>query len=94
MKSILQENRYKCFLCGRYGRLEEHHIFGGFNRKKSEIYGLKVYLCHDCHNEPPNGAHFNKETMNFLHEKGQRAFQSRYPNEDFLKIFGRNYIND
>ena len=31
----------RCWLCGRWGWLEEHHIFGGANRKKSEKYGLK-----------------------------------------------------
>lgn len=40
----------RCWLCGRWGWLEEHHIFGGANRKKSEKYGLKVGLCGDtCH---------------------------------------------
>lgn len=37
-----------CWLCGRNGNgdpLECHHIFGGAMRKKSEKYGLKVYLC-------------------------------------------------
>lgn len=24
-----------CWLCGRWGHLEEHHIFGGAYRKKS-----------------------------------------------------------
>ena len=42
-----------CWLCGRNGNgdpLECHHIFGGAMRKKSEKYGLKVYLCGDrCH---------------------------------------------
>ena len=40
----------ECFLCGRNGAddpLDKHHIFGGAYRKKSERYGLTVYLCHD-----------------------------------------------
>ena len=36
-----------CWLCGRWGHLEEHHIFGGANRKKSTRYGLTVFLCGD-----------------------------------------------
>ncbi len=92
MNSIIQLDTTKCFLCGRHKWLEEHHIFGGYNRRKSEIYGLKVKLCHWCHNEPPNGAHHNKETMQYLHEIGQRTFEAYYPEEDFIKIFGRNYL--
>lgn len=40
-----------CWLCGRNGTaepLDKHHIFGGAYRKKSEKYGLTVYLCHGC----------------------------------------------
>ena len=49
-----------CWLCGKtdYGlnRLERHHIFGGANRKKSERYGLIVYLCGEtCHRNMANG---------------------------------------
>lgn len=92
MDSIIQLDTTKCFLCGKYEWLEEHHIFGGYNRRKSEFYGLKVKLCHWCHNEPPKGAHHNKETMQYLHEIGQRAFEAHYPEEDFMEVFGRNYI--
>ena len=38
-----------CWLCGANGysdHLDRHHIFGGPYRKKSEKYGLVVYLCH------------------------------------------------
>ena len=42
-KSILQKDK-ECFLCTRMQDLEQHHIFGGPNRKWSEKYGLKVWL--------------------------------------------------
>ena len=46
-------NDKRCFLCGRNDPsdpLERHHILGGANRKKSEKYGLVVYLCGNrCH---------------------------------------------
>lgn len=91
-KSILQQNDEICFLCGGYGACEWHHIFGASNRKNSEKYGLKVRLHHNCHNEPPNGVHHNKEVMEQLHKAGQIAFNKAYPDLDFIKIFGRNYI--
>lgn len=90
--SIMQLDSTHCYLCGRNNCLETHHVFGGYNRKKSEFYGLKVRLCHWCHNEPPNGAHFNKEAMEYLHKKGQEAFELYYPEEDFTEIFGKNYL--
>ena len=61
MKSIIQSER-ECFICGS-PYVEEHHIFGGAYRKKSEQYGLKVFLCHCDHNEPPNGVHHNKASL-------------------------------
>lgn len=91
MESILSEER-KCYICGSTRWLERHHIYGGANRPKSEKYGLVVYLCHWCHNEPPNGVHFNKERMRWLREEGQRAFQRRYPDLNFLAIFRHNYL--
>lgn len=92
MKSIIQKDYDSCFLCGTHYWLEEHHVFGAANRKKSERYGLKVKLCHFCHNEPPNGVHFNQERMWKLKQIGQKAFEEKYPDKDFLKEFGRNYL--
>ena len=90
-KSILSEEKV-CFLCGSCRWIEKHHIFGGAMRKKSEHYGLTVYLCHWCHNMPPNGVHFNREKMDELRAVGQRAFQEHYADKDFFKEFGRNYL--
>lgn len=83
-----------CFLCGRDGPLERHHIFGAANRKKSEKYGLVVELCHDCHNEPPRGAHHNAETALYLHQWGQRKamLEQGWSTHDFIREFGKNYL--
>ena len=88
--------RGECLLCGRYTDLERHHIFGGSNRKKSERYGLVAYLCHDCHNEPPFGAHHNKDTMQLLHARGQAlAMQENgWSVPDFIREFGKNYLEE
>lgn len=91
MKSILQ-NEKQCFLCGCQNLIEDHHIFGGANRTLSEKYGLKVYLCHYCHNEPPNGVHFNKERNRQLQAQAQEAFEKLYSHDEFMRIFGRNYL--
>ena len=93
MKSIIQTEK-ECYKCKTTYCLEEHHIFGGSNRKISEKYGLKVYLCHYHHNEPPDGVHFNKEFMQKLHKLGQKAYMKKYNKtiENFIKEFGKNYL--
>lgn len=65
---------------------------GGANRINSEKYGLCVPLCHYCHNEPPNGVHFNRERMDKLKAEGQRKFESIASHEEFMRIFGENYL--
>lgn len=98
MHSILQETR-ECYITGRTDWLEEHHIFYGQGRRKlSEKYGLKVWLNHYWHNEPSSrvcaqgGVHFNRTLRRKLEQDGQRAFERQYPGQDFVQIFGRNYI--
>jgi len=91
----------ECWLCGRYGNTERHHIFGGNGRRrKSEKLGLVVDLCHACHNEPPSkarhfegGVHFNAEAMQKLHEFGQRKAMEEqgWTVEDFIREFGKSY---
>ena len=92
MKTIMTVEEGRCFLCGRYGEMECHHIFGGANRINSTKYGLVVPLCHACHNEPPNGVHFNRERMDELKAAGQRKFESIASHEEFMRIFGENYL--
>lgn len=89
-----------CWLCGRIGygfnAPERHHIFGGANRKKSERLGLVVYLCgNTCHRNGPQAAHNNAETMQRLHEYGQKkAMQENgWTKDDFIREFGKNYID-
>lgn len=90
----------ECFLCGRNGAtdpLDRHHIFGGPFRKKSERLGLVVYLCHNrCHIFGPRSAHQNHDTMRKLHEYGQRKAMKEqgWTTEDFIREFGRNYLED
>lgn len=101
-RSLLTTEKGRCYLCGKYGPTEKHHVFGGPNRQKSELYGLYVFLCHDCHNEPPNGVHFNKNRNRELQRLGQKAFEEKYRYEfrcgddmardAFMKEFGKNYI--
>ena len=87
-----------CFLCGRNGSgdpLDRHHLFGGAYREKSERLGLTVRLCHErCHIFGENAAHRSAETMQALHEYGQRLAMERmgWSEEEFRAAFGKSYL--
>jgi len=85
-----------CWLCGRYGYLEEHHIFGGADRNKSTRYKLIVLLCGErCHRTGPRAVHQCAETAQLLHEFGQRKFmeENNATVADFRRLFGKNYLD-
>ena len=100
MKSIIQTNHDYCFLCNllegdgsRRNELEEHHIvFGRANRKLSEKYGLKIHLCPYHHRIGPKAVHNNKEIRRMTEAIAQEKFKKAFPDEDFVKIFGKNYL--
>jgi len=84
----------ECFLCGQFGFMNTHHIFGAYNRPKSEKYGLTVTLCRNCHTEGRDSAHRSAETAQRLHEYGQQKWMSEQgkTRQDFIREFGKNYI--
>ena len=87
------QSEQESYLSGRTDSLEEHHIFYGQGRRKlSERYGLKVWLTHDEHNEPPDGVHFNQTARRALERAGQEEFERKYPELNFMRIFGKNYL--
>lgn len=93
MKSIMQKEKM-CWVCGTTIALHEHHcIYGTANRKKSEQYGLKVWLCPPHHNMSDEGVHFNKEFDTALKQEAQRYFEETHgTRDDFRREFGRSYL--
>lgn len=92
MRSIVSNER-ECFVCGFTYNLHRHHIyFGAGRRQLSEKYGCWCYLCARHHNLSNAGVHFNKELDTRLKEFTQKKFIENYPDLDFLKIFGKNYL--
>ena len=84
-----------CFLCGKEGLLEEHHVFGGPLRDKSEKYGLKVGLCGDsCHRLGKKAAHQCRETSDALKQFWQIKYMMSHKSSvsDFRKEFYKNYL--
>ena len=101
MKSILHDKKDRtCFLCmilhnddSQKENLHEHHVIHGWaNRKLSEKYGLKVYLCLSHHEIGREAVHQNAEINKMLKAYAQRAFEKKWPEKDFYGIFKKNYI--
>ena len=100
-KSIMHDKSDgTCYLCmrlnGDHGRrtgLQEHHALPGTaNRRLSEKYGLKVYLCLQHHTAGPEAVHTNAANRMLVAREAQRAFEKRGSHERWMEIFGRNYI--
>lgn len=97
--SIMQEKDGTCYLCALLHRdyrthsyLEEHHIYGGPNRDKSEAEGLKVYLCLRHHRTGQEAVHNNAEIMRRLRQQGQIAYEQTHSREEFRKLMGKSYL--
>ena len=69
-------------------------MFGVANRKKSEQYGLWVYLCVAHHEYGPDAVHTNRNVRIFLCKIGQQAFEQRYSHEKYMQEFGRNWMHE
>ena len=79
----------RCFLCGHYGVMHKHHIFGASRRDASERHGLFVHLCVGCHTYV-HGKH-GAELMQYLHEVGQTVYEQQIGSrEQFIEEFIRS----
>lgn len=101
MKSIMQEERYDYLIgsdpdtdCDNV-YLEEHHcFFGKPGRRNAEKYGLKVWLTPE-HHKGKDGPHQSRDVDLALKRQAQEAFERVHGSrEDFMKVFGRNYLED
>ena len=87
---IREDNMGFCYSCG-YPYVEIHHCLHGFARKAADKYGYVVPLCHRCH----MALHDGREEELDLHLKqlAQTHFENHHgTREDFIRIFGRNYL--
>ena len=92
MKSVIQDEK-ECYLCEATQDLHDHHIFFGPNRQLSEKYGLKIWLCARHHNMSDYSAHFDKTLDLQFKKTAQRKFEETHTREEFLEVFGRNYLD-
>lgn len=94
MDSIMQ-NKKRCYVCGLYAPVEEHHIFfGNPNRRISEENGFKVYLCQE-HHRGMIGVH--GRLGHALDVKLKQECEKKYLNkghtiEEFINLIGKSYL--
>lgn len=97
-KSILQKDYTRCFICKQNpcgDPLDKHHVFGGALRKKSEHYGLTIYVHHEkCHVFGRYAVHVHPEVDQqvkaFAQKKAMKQFG--WSEEDFRDLFYKSYI--
>lgn len=92
LTSVFTDDMDRCIFTGSC-IVERHHIFGKFNKKRSEKYGFVVPLRPDYH---PNGAQAGKDAKEIdlkLKTMAQEYYEEHYgTREDFIREFGRNYL--
>lgn len=78
-----------CDICGKYEFLDEHHLWGGTsNRKKSDINGLTVDICGECH----RFIHYNTTANKLSKMLAQALFEIDHTREESIKTFGKNLL--
>lgn len=90
----LMSNCEVCWFCKRTP-VCLHHIYEGNGRRQiCDREGAWVFLCPHHHNTSNNGVHFNKGMDLILKRECQKRWMiaNKATVEDFIKVFGRNYL--
>ena len=88
--SIFTNNLTQCYYC-KAPKDDLHEIFGGCRRRVSMLYGLVLPLCRNCHTRIEN----DEKTKLEMKKKAEVYWLDTYRPftvEDFINIFGKNYI--
>lgn len=95
MSESIISNRRACWVTGAENGLDRHHCFKASRRKHAEEHGLWVWLRHDVHMAMHDHRAPYETLENELKVVAQRAFEeSGGTREDFMRVFGANYIVD
>lgn len=81
----------RCAVCG-LPATETHHVFPGTaRRKKSDMMGLTVRLCHACHMRMHDNA---SGKLRELQERAQRSWESQpgHSREAWISIMGKSWM--
>lgn len=98
--SIITPKMTNCFVCGA-SPCHCHEVFGGAFREKSKQYGMTVSLCPAHHNLSSAGIHFNSDLDLKVKQLAEKKWIEEYCKDkteaeaikEFIKTFGRNYLD-
>jgi len=93
MDSILQTSK-ECYITGATTQLHRHHCYGGGRRKISEENGFWIWLRADYHNMSNHGVHFDHQLDLLIKQDCQRKYEETHTREDFIRLIGKNYLED
>lgn len=85
-ESIMTDDWDHCFICGAYPD-HAHHCLHGSYKKLADRYKMLVPLCHICH----SNLHDHGFKDKYLQQLAQVEFEKHFPDENFLRLFGRNF---
>lgn len=89
MKSIIPGDRKgHCYICGRSGITQIHHMIPGSCRDASEEYGLKVNLCPDCHRNLHDRNYYYREMKQYA----EIQFLKHHSFVLWREKFGKDYL--
>lgn len=88
--SIMQSDK-RCYKSGKTNNLDQHHVMNGPMKKKSEKYGLMVYMNHDEHMWL-HGTREGEAYKRHLKAEAQLAFEALYGHEKWMSEFRKNYL--
>lgn len=89
MKSVIQKDCSKCFVCGKGGELHPHHIFNSSYKKKSEEDGYIIFVHNiPCHQK----IHSKSGEAKYYKMYAQKDYEKSHTREEFIKRYGKSYL--
>lgn len=80
-----------CYICNA-PYAQTHEIYYGKNRQNSIEYGMQCKLC-EKHHTGAEGIHKDPYFDFKVKQLYQKQFEEKYSREEFVKVFGRNYLD-
>ena len=94
-RSIVTNDTYACYFCGKKADCEHHLLFGNGTRKLAEEDGIKVPVCNTCHTIGPviGRIHDNPVGEKLSKMLGQAIYENKIgTRDDFMKRYGKSYL--
>lgn len=78
--------KHVCFLCGKSGVTEIHHIYNGPFRARSDINDFVMEVCPKCHREIHESDLCGQIKVSF-----QKSWERTHSHEEWMRVMGRSW---